>query len=208
MPYPLVGRCADCEHLDVNCEFSQRMPSLKRRRTSRRIASRLTAAASAPATASSRQRWPQRGSVVAAVKDGDSQLVPVGGTGHSGGKMILRDDAVDLPESTVEKYWRYVHPLTPFLPLEMIIEGKGDGDPILQHCIELAASLWLHHKQTGHSQHTTAQLLAVVSQGEMSLPVIAGLLLVVLRVPLPDTLVQLASTRSVLFSYYSVSGLI
>jgi hypothetical protein len=198
LPYPCAGRCADCEHLDLVCEFSLRQPSLKRRRTSQRIASHLPAAAATAAAGSPRWRWPQSDSVSALVKDGDCQLTAAGGTGSSRGKIILKDDAPDRPESTAEKYWRYVYPLTPFLPPKMIVESNGDWDPILQHCVELAASLWLHHSQKQHHQPAADQLLDMVAHRELSLPVIAGILLLVLRMPLDDNLIQRASPPSYL----------
>lgn len=206
MPYACAVRCVDCEHLDLTCEFSLRQPSLKRRRTSQRIASHLSAAAAATAaTGGPRCPWPQSYRVVALVKNGDCQLTRAGRTGSLGDKIILKDDVPDRPESTAEKYWRHVYPLTPFLPSEMIVESDGDWDPILKHCVELAASLWLHHNQKQHPQPAADQLLGMVGQGELSLPVIAGILLLVLRMPLDDSLIQRASSPSYLI--YSMEEL-
>ncbi|KAJ5825931.1 hypothetical protein N7474_003069 [Penicillium riverlandense] len=195
---PWASRCTECDHLDLVCEFSRRQPSLKRRKTSQRIASRVSAvaaAASAPSPAEERQ-WANTGSIVSVVKDGDSQLNSAGVTHSDGQKIILKDDNSDTPNSTARKYWDYVHPLTPFVPSEMIQDGNESWDPVLHECVELAASIWLHHRPNSDLPQRASDSLALVTQGEMTLQCLAGALLLMLRFPVERDSVQRVSSQS------------
>lgn len=195
LPHPSAGRCKYCEHLNLVCKFSPRQPSLKRRRTSQQLSFHLSAAES-PVSAHSTWRGPYSGALSIS-KDGDCQLGPAG---SSRAKTILKDDAtlnnnaLDSLKSTAEKYWHYVHPITPFLSDEMMVECDTHSPPALQNCIELAAVLWLHRKQTQNLKQQACQLMEMMAHGEISLPVLGGSLLLLLRVPFDDELIQLAST--------------
>lgn len=193
-----ASRCTECEHLDLVCEFSRRQPSLKRRQTSQRIASRVsavTAASSASSPAEERQ-WANTGIIVSVVKDGDSQLNSAGINQPDGQKIILKDDNSDTPDSTARKYWDYVHPLTPFVPSEMIQDGNESWDPVLHECVELAASIWLHHRPDPDLPQRASDSLALVTQGEMTLQCLAGALLIMLRFPVESDSVQRVSSQS------------
>ncbi|KAK3939516.1 hypothetical protein QBC46DRAFT_342481 [Diplogelasinospora grovesii] len=196
LTYPSARRCGECEHLNLACEFSLRQPSLKRRTTSQRIASRVSAAAAvvvgtATAAASDRgRRPPNSASIVATVKDGDCQLGSAGGARSPARKIILRDDSPDTPELTAGKYWKYVHPLTPFVPREMILDGNDNWNPVLRQCIELASSVWLHQGPEPALPQRAGDSLAMAIRGGLSLPDLAGVLLLLLRVPLETDLAQ------------------
>ena len=187
-----ASRCTECEHLDLVCEFSRRQPSLKRRRNSQRIASRVSAAAAAFSTPSpaSDRRWPSTGSIVSIVKDGDSQLNATGAAHDTGQKLILKDDTPDTPYSMARKYWEYVHSLTPFVPSDMILDGNGDWDPLLQQCVDLAAHIWLHHRPDPDLPQRVSRSLTLATQGEMTLPGLAGVLLMMLRFPVENDFIQ------------------
>ncbi|KAJ5612834.1 hypothetical protein N7510_006028 [Penicillium lagena] len=188
---PWASRCTECKHLDLVCEFSRRQPSLKRRQTSQRIASRVSAvaAASVPSPAEER-RWANTGSIVSVVKDGDSQLNSAGVTHSDGQKIILKDDDPNIPDSTARKYWDYVHPLTPFVPSEMIQDDNESWDPVLHECVALAAGIWLHHRPDANLPQRASDSLALVTQGEMTLQCLAGALLMMLRFPVENDSVQ------------------
>lgn len=170
------SRCADCEHLDLRCEFSLRRPSLKRRRISQRIASSLRSSG-----------WPKSGSVTA-VKDGDCQLPRA--DSRMAAKILLEDNTSSEADglSTTETYWRHVHPFAPFVPAEML----ASSDRILQHCLELAPRLSLHGTRA-QGPPSTERLAILLRNSELSLAAAAGVLLLVLRVTLDQSLVQRAS---------------
>lgn len=182
-------RCLECEHLDLDCEFSPRQPSLKRRKTSQRIASSIS---SAKDRGTGLQRgpdtvqWPSAGTIVAVVKDGDCQLsVSLPGVCEPGQKIILNHDTQDDSElSTAAKYWKHVHPLTPFVPREMIPEEEDTWNPVLRECIELAAAIGLHRLPEPDLPQRASRYLAEVVNGNMSREELTGVLLLILRVPL------------------------
>jgi hypothetical protein len=190
------ARCADCEHLDVPCEFSFRRPSLKRRQISQRISAGLVASAAAG--------WPKsaNNSNTAVVKDGDCQL-PRAESGRIANKILLEEDGdhdprdADSPVSTSDQYWRHVHPFAPFLPAEMVgmLADRELGDDhhirILQHCVELACHLSLHATPK-QGPPGTDRLMAMLSRGQLSLSAVAGILLLALRLSLDDGLIQRA----------------
>lgn len=187
-----ASRCTECEHLDLVCEFSRRQPSLKRRRTSQRIASKVSAAAaaaSAPSPTSDR-RWASIGSIVSIVKDGDSQLHATGTAHELGQKILLRDDTLDVPQSVAGRYWAYVHPLTPFVPSDMILDDNDDWDPLLQQCIDQAAQIWLHHRPDPELSRRVGPSLVLATQGKLTLPGLAGVLLVMLRFAVEKNFIQ------------------
>lgn len=188
---PWASRCTECEHLDLICEFSRRQPSQKRRQTSQRIASRVSAAA---AVSSPRNRsWASTGSVVSVVKDGDSQLSSVDSKYRQGQKIILKDETPPMLESTATAYRDHVQPLTPFLPSEMIHELNESWDPTLQQCVELAASIWLHSTPHADISQQASHALKSITQSEMTLPRLAGVLLVILRYPVESDCMQWVS---------------
>ncbi|KAB5585041.1 hypothetical protein GE09DRAFT_12708 [Coniochaeta sp. 2T2.1] len=199
LSYPSAGRCGECEHLDLVCEFSLRQPSLKRRTTSQRLASRLSwrlsAAAvvgNATAAAGDHGRRPNPTSLVATVEDGDCQLIS-GEDGRSlvgKNKIILRDNTAGNIQSTAGKYWQCVYPLTPFVPREMVLDGNDAWDPVLQQCIELASRVWLHHKPDSAPSQREVDSLALAIRVDMSVPALAGALLVLLRLPFETDLAQ------------------
>lgn len=190
-----ASRCTECEHLDLVCEFSRRQPSLKRRRTSQRIASKVSAAAaavSAPSPAGDR-RWASIGSIVSISKDGDSQLNATGTAHNPGQKILLKDDTPDIPQSAATKYWAYVHPLTPFVPSDMILDHNENWDPLLQQCVDQATEIWLHHRPDPELPQQFGPSLALAAQGELTLSGLAGVLLVMLRFPVEKNFIQRVS---------------
>lgn len=189
-----ASRCTECEHLDLVCEFSRRQPSLKRRRTSQRIASKVSAAAAANYAASpaNDRRWASIGSIVSIVKDGDSQL----NAADPGQKILLKDDTTDVPQSGARRYWAYVHPLTPFVPSDMILEDNEDWDPLLQQCVDQAAQIWLHHRPDPELSQQVGSSLTLATQGEMTLSGLAGVLLVMLRFPVEKNFIQRVSNST------------
>lgn len=195
---PWASRCTECEHLDLVCRFSRRQPSLKRRQTSQRISSRVSAVAAAASASSSAEerRWASTGSIVSVVKDGDSQLNSAGVTHPDGKKIILKDEILDIPDSTARKYWDYVHPLTPFVPSDMIQDGNESWDPVLHECVELVAGIWLHHIPDADLPQRASDFLALVTQGEMTLPCLAGALLMMLRFPVENDSVEQVRSQS------------
>lgn len=201
---PWAIRCTECEHLDLVCEFSRREPSLKRRRNSQRIASRVSAAAAAassPPSPANDRRWANTGSIVSVVKDGDSQLNSTAATHDLDRKVILKDDTTDIQDSTARKYWEYVHPLTPFVPPDMILDGYENWDPVLHQCIEHAASIWLHHRPDPDLPQRASRSLTLATQAEITVPCLAGILLMMLRFPVERDLIQrVSSWSSSLFS--------
>lgn len=196
---PWASRCTECEHLDLVCEFSRRQPSQKRRQTSQRIASRVLAAAadSAPRATGERQ-WASTASVVSVVKDGDSQLNSADADTKfpTGQKIILKDETQLMLDSTATKYREHVRPLTPFVPSEMIHEANENWDPALQQCVELAASIWLHSSPHADISEQASHSLQSITQSEMSLPRLAGVLLMILRYPVDSECIQWVSSCS------------
>lgn len=194
---PWASRCAECEHLDLVCEFSRRQPSQKRRQTSQRIASRVSAAAAVSEPRATRERqWASTGSVVSVVKDGDSQLKSADAKYPTGQKIILKDETQLVLDSIATKYREYVQPLTPFVPSEMIHEAKENWDPTLQQCVELAASIWLHSNPHTDISEQASHSLKSITQSEMSLPRLAGVLLIILRYPIESDCIQWVSSCS------------
>lgn len=191
-----ASRCTECEHLDLACEFSRRQPSLKRRRNSQRIASKVSAAAAAADSASglgTDRRWTSIGSIVSIVKDGDSQLNASGTARDPGQKILLKDDTPDIPQSAARTYWAYVHPLTPFVPSDMIPDDHEDWDPLLQQCVDQAAQIWLHHNPDPGLAQRVGPALNVATQGDLTLSGLAGVLLVMLRFPVEKEFIQRVS---------------
>lgn len=182
------SRCTECEHLDLVCEFSRRQPSLKRRRTSQRIASKVSAAAAANSALdpTSDRQWASIGTIVSIVKDGDSQL----NAHNPGQKILLKDGTPDIPRSVARKYWDYVHPLTPFVPSDMIRDDNEAWDPLLLQCVDQAAQIWLHHTPGPELSHQLGPTLTLVSQSELTLSGLAGVLLVMLRFPAEKDFIQ------------------
>jgi hypothetical protein len=193
---PWASRCTECEHLDLVCEFSRRQPSQKRRQTSQRIASRVSAAAaiSAPRVNGERQ-WASTGSVVSVVKDGDSQLTSADTKYPTGQKIILKDETQLVLDSIATNYREHVQPLTPFLPSEMIHQANENWDPALQQCVELAASIWLHSSPHTDISARASDSLKSITQSEVTLPRLAGVLLMILRYPVESDCIQWVSGR-------------
>lgn len=191
---PWASRCTECEHLDLVCEFSRRQPSQKRRQTSQRIASRVSAAAVVVTPKAAGDQWVHTGSVVSVVKDGDSQLNSTDTNYAQGQKIILKDDLQLVLESTASKYREHVHPLTPFVPSEMIQQANEDWDPILQQCVELAASIWLHSEPPADISQQASHALKSAIQSNMTLPRLAGVLLMMLRFPVESDCIQWVSS--------------
>lgn len=188
---PWASRCTECEHLDLICEFSRRQPSQKRRQTSQRIATRVSAAAAV--LSPTNNSWASTGSVVSVVKDGDSQSNFADSKYPQGQKIILKDETQPVLKSTARIYREHVQPLTPFLPSEMIHELNESWHPTLQQCVELAASIWLHSTPHADISQKASQALKSITQSEMTLPRLAGALLLILRFPVESDFIQWAS---------------
>jgi hypothetical protein len=130
------------------------------------------------------------------VKDGDSQANFADSKYPQGQKIILKDDTQPVLKSTALNYRELVQPLTPFVPSEMIHELNESWHPTLQHCVELAASIWLHSTPHADISQKASHALNSITQSEMTLPRLAGALLLILRFPVESDCIQWASRWS------------
>ena len=195
---PASARCSDCEHLDLPCAFSLRLPSLKRRQTSKRIASRIKAVASkVPETGDDRVNN-DHDADAANLKAGDCQL-RLAGRPDMANKRLFQprdsaDDRQDGPLSMSEQYWRDVHPFWPFVTSEMLAEGECGRNPDFKHCIDLACHLSLNSmRELEDISLRTERLMSTLHQSRPSMSLIAGTLLLCPFVNYDDTLLQKAS---------------
>lgn len=191
---PITARCSDCEHLDLVCTFSSRHPSLKRRKTSQRLAARLMEDLATD--------WPMTRTDsdedVANLKDGDCQI-PLAGKRDMANKRLVQAHASDVHhedelQTSSAKYWRNVHPFMPFVPAEMLEEADLGRDPDLEHCVDLASRLSFNFiNEDVEGPLLTDQLLSMLRHGSLSNSAIAGLLLLIPSIPLEEGLVQQVS---------------
>ncbi|CAK7215127.1 hypothetical protein SBRCBS47491_002376 [Sporothrix bragantina] len=193
------SRCADCEHLDLPCEFSQRQPSLKRRQTSRHIAARLAA---------ERQQEEQASDTLtgdAFATDGGRRRVQVDSrSGKINKALFERQARRDEDSSPVDErrgsqgtvysplHAQYVHDVQPFLPFVPSSFFMGDyaEDSLLHDCIARACALSLnsvHAQPAGDPAELDA---AVAQRSTLSLADAAGMLLLMPCMPFTDATVK------------------
>ena len=197
---PAAARCSDCEHLDLPCDFSVRVPSLKRRQTSKRIAARIGAAATtawSEKSAGDGSVSSDNGADEANLKEGDCQLRLAGRRDMANKRLFQTrnstDDLRDAALSMSEKYWRDVHPFWPFVSPEMLQEGESGRDPAFRHCVELACLLSLNlMKDLKDVPMRPESLMSTLQRGRPSMSVIAGTLLLCPFVYYDDGILQKA----------------
>lgn len=192
------ARCSDCEHLDLPCKFSSRLPSAKRKQTSRQIAARIAAAESADPETTSSTENDDNTREVANLKEGDCQL-PLAGRGDMANKRLFqpRDTTADsrggVP-NTSETYWRDIHPFWPFITPEMLGEGGFGEDSDLKRCVHLAGLLSLSSiKDTPDLSLQIEAVVSILQQDRLSMTTMAGTLLLAPFIHYDDRLLQKAS---------------
>jgi len=186
LPTPLASRCCDCEHLNIPCEFSRRNVSLKRQRTSQLVAARISN--STPTNS----RWP-----TVVLKNGDTQLRVVD-TSNVADKIILMGDQSDDGKGIMvvaDMYRKTVRPLTPFLPEEMLAGDDVERDIVLRYCIQLASFLSPHDRRDlPAASQVNNDLSTMLGDEEISLASAAGILLLLLRVDIDETIAKRVGT--------------
>lgn len=197
-------RCADCAHLDLPCEFSQRRPSLKRRQTSRHIAARLGLGQGGLGAVSETETAGNGLSVVGGVpenvfSDAGRRRVQVDSLSGKINKTLLERREAGGTEANATRneqhsinisdgdeyarnsvYERYVHdvqPFLPFVPVEMLADNVFDENGILANCLSRACALSLNMMHAQHAGDPTTLDNAVACQSELSLVDAAGVLL-------------------------------
>lgn len=202
-------RCADCEHLDLPCEFSQRRPSLKRRQTSQHIAARLGLTGLAGTSGGdngSELDLPEDG----VFSDAGRRRVQVDSLSGKINKTLLerRDaggtegNAANNEQHSISKgddstrnsvYERYVHdvqPFLPFVPVEMLADNVFDENGILADCLARACALSLNMMHARHAGDATVLDDAVARQHDLSLVDAAGVLLLMPCMHFADATVE------------------
>lgn len=189
-------RCADCEHLDLPCEFSQRRPSLKRRQTSRHIAARLGLGLGvgglSPETASSGDIFSEAGRRRVQVDSLSGKInKSLLERREAGGTNPHNDDHGTLLTSPA--YERYVHDVQsflPFVPAEMLAGGVFDESSLLGDCLGRACALSLNMMHAKHAGDPATIDEAVARQQELSLSDAAGVLLLMPCMHFADATVE------------------
>lgn len=178
-------RCSDCQHLNLACEFSPRQPSEKRRAKSRRIAAQL--GVSSPSGQSPRSDDEERNDqeiAIANLKPGDCQL-PLAGRRDMANKRLFhsnpstRDSEYQnhsIPLSS--RYWKDVHPFWPFVTPEMLDCGETGRFPECMLAVDLACNLSLNIMEESESlTQMSREVMATLQRTRLSMPMIAGVLL-------------------------------
>lgn len=148
------GPCVACQRLGVVCELEARQPSLKRRRTSQRVASSIQAR-----HASASQYSPPEGALS---PSGDCQISQ-SNREQASKDLLLADNSSKLDGlNTIEVYRQILRYELPFLPEEYL---NDDDDPLLSLCVGLAANLSLNHGK-GHPSQEDLDKLAISSQAQ------------------------------------------
>lgn len=202
---PASARCSDCEHLDLPCDFSARVPSLKRRQTSKRIAARIGAASAAWSEKSGGDGSvsSDNGADEANLKEGDCQLRLAGRRDMANKRLFQPRDSVDGHRdgalSMSQRYWRDVHPFWPFASPEMLEEGESGRDPAFKQCVDVACYLSLNLMKDPEivSVHSES-LMSILQRGRPSMSVIAGTFLLCPFIYYSDELLQKAGYLRVL----------
>lgn len=190
------GRCTDCEHLDLPCEFSQRLPSLKRRQTSKRIAASVgIAPPESPKPSNDSTGRSDNDFDEANLKEGDCQL-RLAGRRDMANKRLFQPRGFpvgqeDCSLSISEQYWRDVHPFWPFATPEMLEDGQLGKDPGFMRLTELALRMSLNSmREPENVSWQIAQLVSALQRGRPTIPTITGTLLLCPFLYLDDGLLQ------------------
>jgi hypothetical protein len=81
-----------------------------------------------------------------------------------------------------DMYWQHVHPVTPFVPEEIICSDEIEQNRVLHYCIELASHLSLHDRRDIIvTSRVNDDLMTMLGDEEMSVASAAGILLLILR---------------------------
>jgi hypothetical protein len=199
-----AARCSDCQHLDLACEFSPRLPSEKRRVNARQIAARVGSSASA--LGGSQQSPDSNGREheveEANLKPGDCQL-PLAGRRDMANKRLFTSrsnqpvfEGSDGPPSLSELYWRDVHPFWPFATPEMLDRGEAGRFPDFMRCVDLACRLSLNLLEESEDLSTRVkEVKEMLRHPRLSMPTIAGALLLSAFLDLDDELLQRVCAR-------------
>lgn len=174
------SRCFACQHLGTTCEIGTRVPSVKRRLKSQRIASSLSdgpGTGTATLTAAAALHGMPAESILTRVGNGDCQM-PRANAESSTEKTIIVPDPIRNPEllTILERYDGIIRHEFPFVTPESL----ADGGPILSHCIGLATKLSLRSCCPVLSDADVRDLVALLldDKGTLCTADRAGLLLV------------------------------
>lgn len=84
-------------------------------------------------------------------------------------------------------YWQHVHPVTPFVPDEIICSDGIEKNRVLNYCIELASHLSLHDRRDVIlTPRINDDLMTMLRDDEMSFASAAGVILLILRVDIDE----------------------
>jgi hypothetical protein len=86
-----------------------------------------------------------------------------------------------------DMYWQHVHPVTPFVPEEIICSDEIEQNRVLHYSIELASHLSLHDRRDIIiTSRINDDLMTMLGDEEMSVASAAGILLLILRMDLNE----------------------
>ncbi|KFY01716.1 hypothetical protein V490_00790 [Pseudogymnoascus sp. VKM F-3557] len=183
LPSSLATQCYDCERLGIPCEFSPRNSSFKRQKTSQLVAARVSNSATTKPT------WPAVGETSAPLQHGDTQI-RVADSSSAADKIILMGNQSENATNAMaiaDMYWQHVHPVTPFVPDEIICSDEIEQNRVLHYCIELASHLSLHDRRDIIvTSRINDDLMTMLGDEEMSVASAAGILLLILRMDLNE----------------------
>lgn len=205
LPQPPASdsRCFACQHLDIRCEIGLRTPSLKRRLKSQEVSSRVYTQ-SAPNSSPLPLRSTETPRETVHVNNGDCQLPRFRADAGSGeaAKIIMTEDRFDgayrdLDQmSLAAKYEMIVSREFPFIPQDFLLAmGEEDIPELLRYCLDLAVQLSLQNAPTGLSQSQLQRLSTLVKLQDLDLMQAAGLMLLLPRANLDQSLMEKASER-------------
>jgi hypothetical protein len=91
----------------------------------------------------------------------------------------------------VDMYRQHAQPVTPFLSDEMVFSNEIEHKSVLNYCIEIAYYLSLHDKRDVVPAHQiNDDLLEMLGDDEISLSSAAGILLLILRVDIDESIAK------------------
>ena len=190
-------RCSDCEHLDLPCEFSRRLPSLKRRKTSRQVAARvgIVATSKSPKSADYGGGRVDNGVDEANLKEGDCQLRLAGRRDMANKRLIRPSDAFQDEEgvhiSLSERYWRDIHPFWPFVSPKM---EESMDDSNFWRFIDLACRLSPKSLgELGDSSLYAGEFVMALQRDQLSTSATAAALILCSFLYIEDSVVQKVS---------------
>lgn len=175
-PSDYDGRCFACQHLGVTCEVEARQPSLKRQKTSQRVASSIQLRASSAALP--HRQEPDLAGTTDPSQYGDCQI-PRANPRRASKELILPERSGEFDGfSAIEKYKKVLYQEVPFIPFEYL---NDEPSPLLRHCIELAAKLSFHHGDGDCSNLDIQHLASLVHGQGLTREETAGILLLLPR---------------------------